>query len=146
MKSMTWLRIAAGLTVFQALGHTFGAVLAAPTQGAEEVALREAMRGYRVTAMGMERSYWDLYFGSGWTITAFLLTLASVMWCAAYIARDSPAQIRPLLAVLLMGFGVLTVVCAIFFITAPIVISAAITVCLGAAWLGTRAAPGGGAR
>lgn len=143
MKSMTCLRIAAALTLFQALGHTFGAVLAEPTQGAEEVALRESMSNYRVSAMGMERSYWDFYFGSGWTITVFLLTLAVLIWCTARIAHDAPATARPLIIALVVGFGTFTVVCGLFFVTAPIVIAAAITVCLGAAWWSLRPVPGG---
>jgi len=40
MESASWLRIAAGLTAFQATGHTFSAVLAGPSS-AEESALRE---------------------------------------------------------------------------------------------------------
>ena len=93
MESATWLRIAAGLTAFQAAGHTFGAVLAGPSS-AEESALRRTMGAFRVSLMGMERSYWDFYFGSGWTIAA------------------------------------LTVISALYFVTAPIVIGALITICL----------------
>jgi hypothetical protein len=55
MESAKWLRIAAGLTAFQAAGHTFGAVLAGPSS-AEESALRQTMGAFRVSLMGMERS------------------------------------------------------------------------------------------
>jgi hypothetical protein len=143
MKSRTWLRIAAGLTLFQAVGHTFGAVLAPPTQGAQEAALRESMRAYRVVAMGMERSYWDFYFGSGWTITVFLLTIAAVLWTVGRIAEDAPGLARPVVAVLGIGYGAVTVVCALFFVTAPIVVAALITICLVGAWTTCRRVPGG---
>ena len=86
MQSATWLRIAAGLTAFQAAGHTFGAVLAGPSS-AEESALRATMGAFRVSLMGMERSYWDFYLGSGWAITALAVTVAAVMWLLAPIAR-----------------------------------------------------------
>jgi hypothetical protein len=143
MKSASWLRIAAGLTTVQLVGHTFGAVLAGPTQGAEEVALRDAMRGYRVTAMGMERSYWDFYSGSGWVITAFLATLVVVMWYTARVAQSAPTLARPLIASLAIGYASVTVLCMLFFITAPIVIAAAITACLVGAFFTVSRARGG---
>jgi hypothetical protein len=132
MQTSTWLRIAAGLTVFQAAGHTFGAVLAPPS-GAEEAAMRESMRAFHVTAMGMERSYWDFYFGSGWVITAFALTVAGVMWLLASIARPSPSATRPMILVLAAGYAAVTVISALYFVTAPIIVGALITVCLGIA-------------
>jgi hypothetical protein len=132
MESSTWLRIAAGLTVFQAAGHTFGAVLASPS-GAEESAMRESMRAFHVTAMGMERSYWDFYLGSGWAITAFALTVAAVMWFLAPIALHSPSAARPVIFALAAGYAAVTIISALYFVTAPIVVGAMITVCLGMA-------------
>lgn len=137
MQSATWLRIAAGLTLFQAAGHTFGAVLAGPSN-AEESALRETMRAFRVSLMGIERSYWDFYLGSGWAITALALTVAAVMWWLAPIARQSPQAARPIILALTAGYAAVTIVSAIYFVTAPIVISAIITVCLGMAAVGLR--------
>ena len=135
MQSTMWLRIAAGLTLFQAAGHTFGAVLAGPTHGPAEVTLRDAMRAFRVTLMGMERSYWDFYFGSGWTITALVVSLAAVMWWLAPIARQTPALARPVILALAAGYAAVTVISALYFVTAPIVIGAAITLSLVAAAL-----------
>ena len=40
-------------------------------------AMRDSMRAFRVTAMGMERSYWAVYFGSGWAITVMAASLAA---------------------------------------------------------------------
>jgi hypothetical protein len=142
MQSGTWLRIAAGLTAFQAIGHTFGAVLA-PASSAEESAMREAMRTFRVSAMGMERSYWDFYFGSGWAITALAVAAAAVMWFLAPVARHAPDRARPLIMSLALGYAALTIISALYFVTAPIVIGAMITACLGAAAVTTR---GGDAR
>lgn len=143
MKSASWLRIAAGLTIVQLVGHVFGAVLAGPTQGAEEVALRDAMREFRVTAMGMQRTYWDFYFGFGWIITAFLATLVVVIWYTARIAKDAPTLARPLVASLAIGYAAVTVICALFFVTAPIVIAAGITACLVVSFLTVGTARGG---
>jgi hypothetical protein len=137
MESARWLRIAAGLTAFQAAGHTFGAVLADPSS-AEESALRETMRAFRVSLMGMERSYWDFYFGSGWAITALAVTVAAIMWLLAPIARQSPSAARPMILVLAAGYAAITVISALYFVTAPIVVASAITVCLGLAAASTK--------
>ena len=138
MNAATWLRIAAGLTLFQAAGHTFGAVLAAPSHGPEEVALRDAMRAYRVIEMGMERSYWDFYFGSGWTITALSVAVAGVMWFLAPLARQSPRHVRPVIGAVAVGYGAVTLISILYFVTAPIVVSGAITLCLVAAALSAK--------
>ncbi len=135
MRTTVWLKIAAGLTLFQAVGHTIGAVLAGPTHGPAEVALRDSMRAFRVTAMGMQRSYWDFYFGSGWAITALVVSLAAVMWLLAPIARQTPALARPVILVLAAGYAAVTIISALYFVTAPIVIGAAITLSLVAAAL-----------
>jgi len=133
------LRIASGLTMFLALGHTAGAVLAGPSHGPEEVALREAMRTYRVTEMGMERNYWDFYIGSGWTITALIVASAVVMWLLAPLARHATGDAKRIAGVFAAGYGAITVISLLYFVTAPIVVSAAITACLAAAAFGTTA-------
>ena len=142
MTSSGWLRAAAGLTLFNAVGHTFGAVLAGPSHGPGEVALRDAMRGYRVVLMGVERSYWDFYIGSGWAITVFALMLTAVMWLLVPVAGRAAREARALIVVLAAGFAALTVVSILYFVTAPIVNLALITTCLVAAALKTTP-PGG---
>jgi len=132
MQSATWLCIAAGLTAFQAAGHTFGAVLAGPSSP-EESALRETMRAFRVSLMGMERSYWDFYLGSGWAITALAVILADVMWLLAPIAQRSPAAARPMILALAGGYAAITAISALYFVTAPIVVAGMVTVCLAMA-------------
>lgn len=134
MQSGTWLRISAGLAAFQTVGHTIGAVLAGPSSP-EEAALRDAMGGFRVSLMGMERSYWDFYLGSGWAITALAATAAAVMWFLVPIASDSPRVARPIILSLAAGFAAITIISGLYFVTAPIVIAALITFCLGMAAL-----------
>lgn len=140
MTAETWLRIAAGLTLFLAVGHTFGAVLAGPKHGADEVAVRDAMRQMRIKEMGITRSYWDAYFGSSWTITALVVGSAAVMWWLAPLVRAEPAMVRPILVALSLTYAGVTAVSARYFVTAPIVVSGLITLALGAAALSARPA------
>jgi hypothetical protein len=140
MQSAKWLRIAAGLAAFQTVGHTIGAVLAGPSSP-EEAALRETMGAFRVSLMGMERSYWDFYLGSGWAITALAGMAAAIMWLLVPIARESPRRARPIILVLAAGFAAVTVISGLYFVTAPIVIAALITLCLGMAALSNPQSP-----
>jgi len=140
MQSATWLRIAAALAAFQTIGHTVGAVLAGPSS-AEEAALRETMGAFRVSLMGMERSYWDFYLGSGWAITALAGTLTAVIWFVVPIARELPRAARPIILSLAAGFAAVTAISALYFVTAPIVIAALITVCLVLAALSNPKSP-----
>jgi hypothetical protein len=140
MEIATWLRIAAGLALFQTVGHTIGAVLAGPSSP-EEAALRGTMGAFRVSLMGMERSYWDFYLGSGWAITALAGMAAAVMWFLAPIARQSPHAARPIILVLAAGFAAITLISALYFVTAPIVLAAAITLCLGMAAISNPKSP-----
>ena len=134
MTTAGWLRVAAGLTLFNAVGHTLGAVLAQPS-GPPEAALRDAMRGYRVVMMGVERSYWDFYLGSGWAITVLVLTMAAVMWLLASVARRNAQAVRPIVAALAAGYAGLTLVSVLYFVTAPTVNLALITVSLAVAMM-----------
>ncbi len=133
MTALLWTRIAFGLALFLAAGHTFGAVLAAPAEGTDEPALRDAMRRYRFTAMGMTRSYWDAYLGSGWTITAFILGTAALTWFLGPVAETAPALARPLLVALAGTYALVAAIGARYFVTAPIVVSALIALALGMA-------------
>jgi hypothetical protein len=140
MQNTTWLRIAAGLAAFQTVGHTIGAVLAGPSSP-EEAALRDTMGAFRVSLMGIERSYWDFYLGSGWAITALAGTVTAVIWLLVPIARELPRAARPIILSLAAGFAAVALISALYFVTAPIVIAALITICLGMAALSNPQSP-----
>ncbi len=133
MTSRTWLRVAAGLVLFQAIGHTIGAVLIAPEPGSAESSVRSTMDAFRFSVAGIERSYLDAYLGSGWTITVMLLASTVLLWQLARLVVDAPRAARPLILTLAVAFGGTAVVGAAYFVLPPIVLSAAITACLCAA-------------
>lgn len=138
--SARWLRIAAGLTLVQALAHTIGAVLVTPTPGSAESSLRDAMRAFRFVVAGVERSYLDAYLGSGWTITAMLLASVVLLWQLARMVVDAPRVARPLIVTLIAAFGGTTAIGSVYFVPPPTVFAAAITLCLCAAVFGVRKA------
>lgn len=133
MTSSSWLRISAGLALFQAVAHTIGAVLVAPETGSAESSVRSTMDAFRFSVAGIERSYLDAYLGSGWTITVMLLASTVLLWHLARLVVDAPRAARPLILTLAVAFGGTTVVGVAYFVLPPIVLSAAITACLCAA-------------
>lgn len=135
MTSSSWLRVAAGITLLQTLGHTVGAVLAAPAPESAEATLRGAMDAFRFTVAGVERSYLDAYLGSGWTISVMLLATAVLLWQLARVAATALLVARPLILTLAAAFGGMTVVGALYFVLPPTVMAAGITACLFAAGL-----------
>lgn len=140
MTSSTWLRIAAGLALFQTAGHTVGAVLAKPAPASAEATLRGAMDALRFTVAGVERSYLDAYVGSGWTISALLLASAILLWQLARLAADAPLVARPLILTLAGAYGGMTIVGATYFVLPPTVVAGGITACLCAASFRARGA------
>lgn len=138
MKSSTLLRVAAGLVLFQALGHTIGSVLVTPPPESAEATMRGAMAAFRFTVAGVERSYLDAYVGSGWTISVLLLASVVLLWQLARLSIDAPRIARPMIYALAAAFGGMTVVGAVYFVLPPTALAAGITVCLCAAGLGAR--------
>ncbi len=69
--------------------------------------LRDSMRAFPVVAMGMG--------------------------LLAPIARQTPALARPVIWALAAGYAAVTIISALYFVTAPIVVAAAITLSLVAA-------------
>jgi hypothetical protein len=126
------LRIASVLALLHFAGHTFGVVLARP-RGPEELAVIEAMRSYRFSAMGAPLTYWDYYLGFGLFVSAALLLHAALFWQLSGLARTEPARARPFLFTLLAAYAAFSLLSWIYFFAGPILAATAITVCLGLA-------------
>ena len=60
------------------------------------------------------------------------------MWWLVPIARHTAAAARPVILALACGYAAVTVVSALYFVTAPMVVAAAITAALGAAALSSH--------
>jgi hypothetical protein len=89
MKPTLFLRIASVLTLIHCILHTFGGVLAAPRNGAEEVSVIETMKSHRFDVMDSMRSYWDFFFGYGLFVTIALLVQALLFWQLSRLAKPN---------------------------------------------------------
>jgi hypothetical protein len=132
MRPTPWLRAASILTLFHSLSHTLGGVFGAPAPGAQQTAV-DAMKTNLFPVMGVTRSMWEFYRGMGLAVTLFLTVEAIVFWFLGNLARESHADLRPLLAVFLVGYLVLAVNSLIYFFAPPVVVELLIAACLGMA-------------
>ena len=100
-----------------------------------ETDVLNAMRTVRFDVMGVSRTYLDFYRGFGFTLSVFLLLQAILLWQLAVLAKSAPLQVRRMVA----SFALASLACAIlswkFILPIPAVFSAALTVCLGMAFV-----------
>ncbi|HET7765621.1 MAG TPA: hypothetical protein VFK92_11095 [Burkholderiales bacterium] len=133
MKQSILLRIASALTLVFCAGHTAGA-LAPTSRGPEEAAVFMSMQSYPFVIMGVRRTHWDFYRGFSLLFSVTLLMLAVLLWQLGGIAKTEPARVRPLIVTLFAGYLGFTVLCGLFFFTAPAAVSAAAAICLALAF------------
>ena len=141
MKQLILLRAASALTLVFFAGHTYRA-LDPSSRDPEEAAVFMAMQAYPFSIMGFRRTHWDFYRGFSLLFSVALLLLAVLLWQLGAVAKSDPACARPFIAALLTGYLGFTVLCGIYFFTAPAVLSAAVAICLALAF----SASGAGAR
>jgi hypothetical protein len=130
-------RVASVLLVLFAIGHTLG-FRTTSMEGAAPVA--EHMRSARFAIQGSQRSYWDLFVGFGFFVTAFQLFSAVLAWQLGGMSRAALAEMPAVpwaFAVCLLAVAILSWT---NFFAAPAIFSTVITLCLfAAAWLSGRA-------
>jgi hypothetical protein len=132
MRPTHWLRAASILTIVHSIAHTAGGVYGAIAPGAQQTAV-DAMKANTFPLMGFTRSYWDFHMGLGLAITIFLTVEAIVFWLLGNLARDSDADLRPILAIFLAGYVALAINSLVYFFAPPIIVELLIAACLGAA-------------
>ena len=130
-------RVASGLLVLFAIGHTLGFRRTDPRWGADSVV--GSMRTTRFNVDGLSRTYWDFFTGFGLFVTIFLLFAAILAWELGGLVKD---QLMPLLVVswaFAICFVCITVLSWMYFFIIPGVFSSVIGLCLVlAAWLAGR--------
>lgn len=130
-------RIAAGLLLLFAIGHTVGFRQTDPQWGVDS--LVASMRTIHFDVQGFSRTYWDFFVGAGFTVGLFLLFAAVIAWQLGGLSRET-LRLMPLvtwtMAVLFVG---VTVLSWMYLFIVPVIFSALISLCLIiAAWLAGR--------
>jgi hypothetical protein len=134
MKTPIFLRIASIITLLYFAGHTSG-VPWTPDADAGPVPVLEAMKSHSFEILGSTRTYWDFYVGFGIIISLYMLMQAVVLWQLASLAKTDPLRVRPIVASFFVAFIVNTILAWKYFFVIPMVVSAAISMCLALAFV-----------
>jgi hypothetical protein len=134
MTSTLFLRIASVLTLIHCVLHTIGGLLSKPNNGAEEIAVIDAMKSHHFNVMGSMRSYWDFFFGYGLGVTLNLFIQAILFWMLASFVKTSPATVRPIVALFFVNWALLSIISFKYFFIAPGITEVLIAVGLAAAY------------
>lgn len=129
MKPSIWLKIAASLQALGTIFHTL-ATSNPGSRGPAEVAVFEAMRGFRFEIMGATRSHWDFYHGYELSITVIFAMIAVLIWQLSSLSSSAPDRARPLLITILIAQVFLSIVSWAYFFAGPGVMSILIILCL----------------
>ncbi|HYL57521.1 MAG TPA: hypothetical protein VEU51_01520 [Candidatus Acidoferrales bacterium] len=132
MKPSIWLKIAASLQALGTVFHTL-ATWNPPSRGPAEVAVFEAMRGYRFEIMGATRSHWDFYHGYEFSITVIFAMIAVLIWQLSSLSSSEPDRARPLLITILIAQVFLSLISWTNFFAGPGVMSMLIIICMAVA-------------
>jgi hypothetical protein len=137
MKATLLYRIASGLFVLFAAGHTVGFLLFTPPSP-EALAVRDAMNHVRFQVQGSSFTYGGFYTGFGLYATVYLLFSAFLAWRLGDLARTNPQAIGALGWVFVAVQVASLILSWKYFLLPPVILSALVAACLGwAAWLVT---------
>ena len=139
-KQSALLRAASALTLVFCAAHTY-TILDPSSRDPEEAAVFMAMQAYPFRIMGFRRTHWDFYRGYSLLFSVTLLLLAVLLWQLGAVARSDPARARPLIATLFAAYLAFTVLCGLYFFTAPAALSAAAAICLALAFTASGTGP-----
>jgi len=134
MKVSLFYRIASVLLLLFALGHTIGFRQHDPKWGVESVL--GLMQSVHFNVQGFNRTYWDVFVGAGFFVSVFLVFSAVFAWQLSSLPAETLALLRGPRWAFALCFIAVTILSCRYFFLAPIVFTAAITLCLiAAAWL-----------
>jgi hypothetical protein len=137
MKAALFYRIAAGLLLLFAIGHTLGFRQSDPKWGVD--ALLGSMQSIHFDVQGFSRTYWDLFVAAGFSVGVFYLFAAILAWQLGGLPGATLTLMRGTAWAFALCFAAITVVSWRYLFIIPIVFSIVITLCLiVAAWLSAR--------
>lgn len=133
MKPPVIYRVASGLLLLFAIGHTLGFRQSDPAWGVGAVV--GSMQSSQFTVQGFTRTYWDFFLGGGFTVGVLYVFAAVLAWQLGGLPVATLASMRATTWGFAACFAAVAAVswCYLFWI--PIVMSGVIAACLAvAAW------------
>ena len=137
MKASLLYRIASGLLILFAVGHTLGFRRVDPRWGIDS--LIGHLRSTHFAVQGFNRSYWDFFTAFGLFVTILLLFAAIVSWQIGGLPKEVLSTMPLITWSLAICFVLVTVLSYRYFFIVPVIFSGVITVCLVlGAWIAGR--------
>lgn len=137
MKASLFYRIAAGLLILFAVGHTVGFRGSDPTWGID--ALLGSLRSVHFDVQGFNRTFWDFFVAAGFSVGVLYLFAAILAWQLGGLPAATLARMRATAWAFALCFAAITAVSWMYLFLIPVVFSLAITLCLtAAAWLSAK--------
>ena len=115
MKAKLLLRIAAGLMLFHALGHSMGMTQWDKPTDAEHVLVINSMKDHRFPFMGAVHSYADSFSGFGYAGTIAMLLITCLLWLTASFSNAQPQISTKILLLLFVSLVALCIMEFIYF-------------------------------
>ncbi len=136
MTASRWLRVSSVISFVFAAGHSLGGRHDWSPVGDSNV-LRE-MAAYRFDVAGVSRTYLEFYRGFGWSLTAFLLLQAVLLWQLAAVTRAHASLGRPMIAAVIVANVALGLIEWRLILPPPVLFSAVLIASLTLAFVATR--------
>jgi hypothetical protein len=134
VKASVFYRIAAVLLLLFAAGHTLGFRQSDPSWGAD--GLLSTMRSIHFAVQGFNRTYWDFFVGSGFSVGVFFLFSSILAWQLGGLPPATMSQLRLVAWTFALCFAAIALLSWSYLFILPVAFSALITLCLAAAaWL-----------
>jgi len=133
LKPTPFLRIAAGLTLLQAIfqaSEPFGS----PKHGVEEVAVLVTMKSHFFDAYGSMRSYWDFLLGYTLLLSVVLVAQAILFWQLGSFAKTNPIWTKPIVGLFFVTSVVTATVSGRYLFFGPMAAHFVIATCLAIAF------------
>jgi len=139
MKASIFYRIAAVLLLVFAVAHTLGFRQSDPAWGID--GLLASMRSIHFDMQGFSRTYWQIFEGAGFCLSAFFFFAAILAWQLGGLPPAALALTRVTVWAFALCFAAISFVSWKFLFVLPLVLSLLITLCLiAAAWLSAKPA------
>jgi hypothetical protein len=143
VKPPAFYRVASGLLLLFAIGHTLGFQQSDPAWGVG--AVLGSMQSSQFTVQGFTRTYWDFFLGAGFTVGVLYLFAAVLAWQLGGLPVATLASMRATTWSFAACFVAVTALSWRYLFWIPIVMSGVIAACLAAAaWSAGSLADSGG--
>lgn len=139
------LRVATYLLVFYTFGHTVGALFNTPSFSPQAEAVLASMRTVHFPVQGVERTWFNFWFGFGLIDSVFFIASAAIAWFLGGRSPEDRRSLRFITWTLFLGYAASIVIILQDFFMGPLLFSTLITICFGIeCWKVTRSSPARG--